>query len=360
MVKRSGTRGLIRNAPGGQLTPARQLLQRPSRIPICVATGGTGIGNLQLFGGHGRNELERMTADVHIGDLLRDFRHVARRALVSRRSHRMMGMRLNRGCVRTIGRTGAVTGQAHYIRRTNQVGVVGRPVNIVATEAGDAPRIHQALGEIIALHAIFVPGTVGVVGEALLAGFEFFELPEIFQILTHVETHRPCKIPARDQRLKGLSLRMALDTGIVRAHRIEPRRIDDIRARRARRMRRTWPMTLLTTHVPFRDSPGLRVVIYRMAPIAQGTRRTRRIFTRVDGGPPISSHRYVIGPPNLIHHVPLRTQREVIVADLLKVALLPLAAVGERDVLLLEGNERIGFRKVRQDRTYETKLHHDI
>jgi hypothetical protein len=48
----------------------------------------------------------------------------------------------------------------------------------MAIEAGYASGIHQALDEVIALHAVFVCGAIGEVGESCLAQFMLFELPE--------------------------------------------------------------------------------------------------------------------------------------------------------------------------------------
>ena len=48
--------------------------------------------------------------------------------------------------------------------------------------------------------------------------------------------------------------------------------------------------------------------------------------------------------------VPLRGEYEIVVADLLEVALLPSAAVGEGDVVLGEGEQRIGLGEIRNDR----------
>ena len=48
--------------------------------------------------------------------------------------------------------------------------------------------------------------------------------------------------------------------------------------------------------------------------------------------------------------IPLGTERIVIVALLREVPLLPLAAVNERDIVLRELHQRIGFREVGNDR----------
>ena len=47
--------------------------------------------------------------------------------------------------------------------------------------------------------------------------------------------------------------------------------------------------------------------------------------------------------------VPLRAERKIIVADFREVALLPDAAVNQRDVFLFELDQRVGFGQIRQN-----------
>ena len=56
------------------------------------------------------------------------------------------------------------------------------PCDVVAAEAGDAARVHQALHEVVALHAVLVRGAVGKVRERRLAELVLFELPEVLQL----------------------------------------------------------------------------------------------------------------------------------------------------------------------------------
>ena len=72
--------------------------------------------------------------------------------------------------------------QAQHVRRLQQIGVVRGAVHIVAAEAGDAARVHQALHEIVALHAVLVRRAVGEMREGGLAELVLFELPEILQL----------------------------------------------------------------------------------------------------------------------------------------------------------------------------------
>ena len=94
---------------------------------------------------------------------------------------------------------------------------------------------------------------------------------------------------------------------------------------------------------------GLDVVVHRVAAVAQRTRRPLHLIGRIVLDPPVGSRLDVVAPPGLVPHVPLSGEDVVVVAPLGEVALLPLAAVGERDVLLAEGHERVRRREVADD-----------
>ena len=64
-------------------------------------------------------------------------------------------------------------------------------MDVVATKARDAARVHDALGKVIALHTVLVTSPVGKVGEGLFAGFEFFKVPEVFEVQSLVKAHGP-------------------------------------------------------------------------------------------------------------------------------------------------------------------------
>ena len=58
--------------------------------------------------------------------------------------------------MRPILRVRPVTREAHLARRLAQLRRVFGPVHVVATEAGDAAIIHEALDEVVALHAVLM------------------------------------------------------------------------------------------------------------------------------------------------------------------------------------------------------------
>ena len=69
--------------------------------------------------------------------------------------------------------------QAKLADRFDQIGVVAGSVNIVTAEAGDAAAVHEALNEVVALHPIFVCGSIGKMREGGLTQLVFFKPPEI-------------------------------------------------------------------------------------------------------------------------------------------------------------------------------------
>ena len=141
---------------------------------------GAWIWNLELIRHFRRNERERVTADIDIRNRLLDLRHVAGHTVVAGTAGAMMGMRLDARGVRTVGRRGAVAGQANLGRRFDQVSVILSAVDIVATKAAHTAPIHHALDEVVALHSIFVTRSVGEMRERRLAKLVIFQFPKIF------------------------------------------------------------------------------------------------------------------------------------------------------------------------------------
>ena len=121
-----------------------------------------------------------MTADIYVGNRLRDLRHVARDTLAAGAALPMMCMLLERGdIVRTVRRADAMARQTQVTYRLDEIGVVARTVYVVTTEAGYPSAVHHALHEIVPLHAIFVSRAVSEMRERRLTDLVFFELPVI-------------------------------------------------------------------------------------------------------------------------------------------------------------------------------------
>lgn len=100
-------------------------------------------------------------------------------------------------------------------------------------------------------------------------------------------------------------------------------------------------VTLLAADIPLRDRLRLDVVVDRMAAVTERSSWARRVCLRVECGPPIRTASDVIRPPDLMAYVQLSAQRKIVVADLLKVSLLPLGPVDKCDVLFLERKQGV-------------------
>ena len=85
--------------------------------------------------------------------------------------------------------------------------------------------------------------------------------------------------------------------------------------------------------VPLGHGFGFDVVVDGVAAVAERAGRALHVVVRVKGGPPVRPRGRLVGAPDLMAHVPLGAERIVIVAPLYEVALLPLAAVDQGDVV---------------------------
>ena len=120
-----------------------------------------------------------MAPDIDVGDRLLDLGHMARDALVPTAARLVMRVLLDGGGVRPVGRVRAMTVEAQDVGRLPQHCVIVVAMHVVTTEAGDAALVHQADGEVVALHAILVSGAVAEVGEGGLPEFVRLQFPEI-------------------------------------------------------------------------------------------------------------------------------------------------------------------------------------
>ena len=64
-------------------------------------------------------------------------------------------------------------------------------MNVVAAEASNSPPVHQALHEVVALHAILVSRPIGKMRERCLTQLVLFELPKVLQMKSDVISNRP-------------------------------------------------------------------------------------------------------------------------------------------------------------------------
>src|SRR5262245_19685369 len=120
---------------------------------------------------------------------------------------------------------------------------------------------------------------------------------------------------------------MALNTRIIRPNKIQFRRVHYIRPSRVAGMFAARTVATLRSHVPFHDGFCFDVVVDGMTTITQRASRPFHIVRWIERYPPVGVRLYEICTPDFVIDVPLSTKREVIIADLLEVSLLPFAAV---------------------------------
>src|SRR5262249_43152485 len=190
------------------------------------------VRNLQRLSLLRPNEPKCMAADLHVAKSLRDWRHMTGGASAARAAESVMRVLLDAGGMGTVLRVGAVAGQAHRIPQLAQHRLVFRAVRIVATETRDAARVHEALNEIVALHAVLVRRTLGKVREACFTELVLFKLPKICKVQSNVEADGPIVVLPLDRVIQRTALRMTLDANVVGMHIVEARGIEDVVARR--------------------------------------------------------------------------------------------------------------------------------
>ena len=64
-------------------------------------------------------------------------------------------------------------------------------MDVVAAETGDASSIHEALDEVVRLHAVLFCRPFGKVREGRFAEMVLFQRPEVLQIEPDVKSDRP-------------------------------------------------------------------------------------------------------------------------------------------------------------------------
>ena len=132
-----------------------------------------------------------------------------------------MRMRLECGCVRAVGRCGAVARQTDFSDGFDESGAVpGAAVDFVATKACHPALIHLTVDEVIGLHPVLVCGPFREMGERLLAGLVLFQLPKVLQFEALMKSDRPIIELPVERIGERLPLRVTLETGIIRPHKI--------------------------------------------------------------------------------------------------------------------------------------------
>lgn len=174
----------------------------------------TGVRDFQRVTRCRRDEVKRVAPHVHVGDRLLDLRHMTSDALVALATFFVMCVLLNRWRARAVRRVWAVTIEAQNVGRLPQERIVFRAMYVMATETGDAARVHEAGHEVITLHAILMGSPIGEMRERRLAKFVLLQFPEIVQPLTHMEADGPVVGVSYTGRGHALPLRMTLYAGV--------------------------------------------------------------------------------------------------------------------------------------------------
>src|SRR6202161_2972412 len=124
-----------------------------------------------------------------------------------------------------------------------------------------------------------------------------FKFPEIDQLFAHVKADRPIVVFAFDGIRERLTLRVALDAGVVGLHIAELGGIDDVRPALMLHVLAARAVAFLAANVPLRDFLGVDVVIDRVAPIAERPGWPLHVVRRVERRPPIHAILYEVWPP---------------------------------------------------------------
>ena len=123
----------------------------------------------------------------------------------------------------------------------------------MAVEAADLAVVHDALREVVALHAVFVGDEIGVLVEVGGAGLELFEVPEVGEALAREVADGPVVEAAGDGVGEGAALAVALDAGVVAGNGGEALGVDDVGARGVRDVEAAGAVALFAADVPLGD-----------------------------------------------------------------------------------------------------------
>src|ERR1700735_60251 len=124
---------------------------------------------------------------------------------------------------------------------------------------------------------------------------------------------------------------MTLDAGVGCLNVVHARRIQSVAARWMLDVLASRAMAFLSADVPLRHLFRVDGVTDGVAAVACRSCGTLHIVGRIKRFPPVGSFGHEIRPPNAVGDVPLSRLGEIIVTTFCEVALLPHAAVHERE-----------------------------
>src|SRR5580698_946516 len=168
----------------------------------------------------------------------------------------MVGVFLQTRGMRAVGRRRPMTVQTELVYRLSELGIVFRAMYVVAGSTGDTVLIHDALDKVIALHPVFMRGSIREVGECRLTQGDVFEFPVVCQVKTDMVANRPITGFALDLLGERLPLGMALNAGIICGYVIHLRRIKDVVACGMSDVFAARTVAAFAANVPFRDLLG--------------------------------------------------------------------------------------------------------
>ena len=158
---------LVIHAPRRNIRPGLQRIPGPIRRLVGVADGAR-IRNFQRLRLGRRDELKGVAADIHVGNRLLDFRHVAADALVPRRSRPGDACAASMvGACGPFGEFGPWHSRHSTFAGFSRSALFSVPWTSWQLKQVTPCGVHQALHEIVALHAVLVRRAVGEMREGL-------------------------------------------------------------------------------------------------------------------------------------------------------------------------------------------------
>lgn len=230
-----------------------ELIEGPSWGFISVA-GVAGVWHAELGGELGTDEAEGMRGDKGAGKGLLDSGHVAGRALAGGAVLWMVGVLGNALVIAGAGdEVAGVAVDAKGVAFFGQVRGMFVGVRVVAGRATDVAMGHKGLGEVVALHAVFVGCAIWPVEEVCFAKAGFFEIPDVGEALAGKKADGPI-VELTGHRIGfRLALAVALHADVDIADGVEASLIDDIGAGGVGDVFAAGAVTFFTADVPLGD-----------------------------------------------------------------------------------------------------------
>src|SRR3954452_16900484 len=162
----------------------------------------------------------------------------------------MVSMFLNRCRMRADGRLRPVALKTDNTCWLDEVSRILCSVHVMAARAHDSSCVHNTLHKIVALHPVFVRGSVREMRESCLPEFVGFQFPVLCKVRTDMKADRPVVVFALNRVRERLALAMALNADVICPNRVETCGIHNGGAARTLYMRGARSVTPFTSDVP--------------------------------------------------------------------------------------------------------------